>query len=112
MSFFAFRFSFMNGHSLAGLARQKSANNGHSITPIGAAEHLRFRGTDVTEYLAGSCGSLCLDVEGPDHVAPLLRFVGDELAEIGWRTLKDRCAQGGKSRLDLGISEGGIDFPC
>ena len=54
--------------------------------------------------------SLRLDVEGPDDVAPLLRFVGDELAEIGWRPLKDRCAQGGKSRLDLGISEGGIDF--
>ena len=29
--------------------------------------------------------SVCLDVEGPDDVAPLLGFVGDELAEIGGR---------------------------
>src|SRR5262249_41564802 len=43
-------------------------------------------------------------------IAPLLRFVGDKLAEVGRRTLKDRYAQGGKPRLDLGISEGGIDF--
>src|SRR6516165_3427535 len=30
--------------------------------------------------------SLRLDVEGPDDVAPLLRFVGDELAGVGGRT--------------------------
>src|SRR6266699_103415 len=29
--------------------------------------------------------SLRLDVEGPDDVAPLLRFVGDELAKVGGR---------------------------
>jgi hypothetical protein len=57
-----------------------------------------------------SLGLLRLDVGGPDHLGPLLGFVGDELAEVGRRTLKDRYAQGGKSRLDLGISEGGIDF--
>src|SRR5215469_895234 len=45
--------------------------------------------------------SVRLDVEGPDEFAPLLRVVGDEPAEVGRRTLKDRCAQGGKSRLDL-----------
>ena len=29
------------------------------------------------------CGSLRLDVGGPDDLAPLLGFVGDELAEVG-----------------------------
>ena len=29
--------------------------------------------------------SLRLDVGGPDHLAPFLGFVGDELAEIGGR---------------------------
>ena len=43
----------------------------------------RFRGTDVTEYFAGSRGSFRLDVGGPDHLAPLLGIVGDELAEVG-----------------------------
>jgi hypothetical protein len=54
--------------------------------------------------------SVRLDVEGPDPLGPLLGFLGDELAEVGRRTLKDRCAQVGKSCLDLGIGEGGIDF--
>src|SRR5262245_41029172 len=54
--------------------------------------------------------SLRFDVGSPDHLGPLLGIVGDELAEVGRRTLKDRYAQGGKLRLDLGISEGRIDF--
>src|SRR6516225_9244065 len=28
-------------------------------------------------------GSLCLDIEGPDDVAPLLGFVGNEFSECG-----------------------------
>src|SRR4029453_16431394 len=66
-----------------------------------------FAERNVMEYRP--C-SLRLDIGSPDHLGPLLGFVGDELAEIDRRTLKDRCSQGGKSRLDLGISEGGIDF--
>ena len=27
--------------------------------------------------------SVCLDVGGPDHLAPFLGFVGDELTEVG-----------------------------
>jgi hypothetical protein len=30
-------------------------------------------------------GSLRLDVEGPDEVTPLLRFVGDKLAKVSGR---------------------------
>ena len=34
--------------------------------------------------------SVCLDVGGPDHLAPLLGFFGDELSKIGRRAWKDR----------------------
>ena len=87
----------------------------------------RARGSKMSARREGPCGcppgfaerdlwniaqgrSLRFDVGSPDHLGPLLDVVGDELAEVGRRTLKDRRAQGGKSRLDLGISEGGIDF--
>src|SRR5215475_1960730 len=77
-----------------------------------ALDHLvaAIRRTERYGILDRVTASVCFDVRRPDHLAPLLGVVGDELAEVGGRTLKDRCAQGGKSRLDLGISEGGIDF--
>jgi hypothetical protein len=38
------------------------------------------------EYrLDSGSASVRPDVEGPDDVAPLLRLVSDELAEVGWR---------------------------
>src|SRR5215471_7049411 len=43
------------------------------------------RVTGVTEYRVGTAASVRLDVEGLDHLAPLLRFVGDEFPEIGRR---------------------------
>src|SRR5262245_21187062 len=70
-----------------------------------------IRRTDVMEYRPDSGSvSLRLDVEGPDDVAPLLRFVGDELAEVGGRSGQHGAAQIGEARLDLGIGECRIDF--
>src|SRR5262245_7583247 len=70
----------------------------------------RFAERDLWNIDSGSA-SLRLDVEGPDDVAPLLRFVGDELAEVGGRT-NERCAtQIGKLRLDFRVGERGIDLP-
>src|SRR5215475_3197979 len=54
--------------------------------------------------------SLRLDVEGPDDVAPLLRFVGDELAKVGGREREHGAAEGGKPRLDIGIGEASVDL--
>ena len=45
----------------------------------------RSRVTGITEYRVGTAASVRLDVEGLDHLAPLLRFVGDEFPEIGRR---------------------------
>src|SRR5215831_4839940 len=42
---------------------------------------------------------LRLDVGSPDHLAPLLGFVGDQLAELGRRPREHYAPQVGKSRL-------------
>ena len=42
-----------------------------------------FAERDVTEYLAGSRGSLRLDACELDHLAPLLGLFSDELCEVG-----------------------------
>src|SRR5262249_21563695 len=47
---------------------------------------------------------------GPDHLGPFLRFVGEELAELGWRERKRGATEIRKARLDFGISEGGSDL--
>src|SRR5260370_16091625 len=51
-----------------------------------------------------------LDVGCPDNFAPLLGFVGEKLAELGWCEGSRRAAQVGKARLDFGIGEGGGDL--
>src|SRR6516164_924323 len=55
--------------------------------------------------------SLRLDVGGPDHLAPLFGFVGDEFAEVRGRTWQRGAPQFGKPRLHLGVREGGVDLP-
>src|SRR5262245_30453474 len=73
-------------------------------------EAIRFAYRDVMEYWIGTAALIRLDVCRPNHLRPLFSVLYDELAEVGRRTLKDRYTQGGKSRLDLGISESSIDF--
>src|SRR5262249_40934436 len=71
----------------------------------------RFCGRDVMEYQPDSgSGSFRLDVEGPDDVAPLLSFVGDELAKVGGREHEHVATQVGKPRLDLRIGEASVDL--
>src|SRR5262245_46522166 len=50
------------------------------------------------------------DVEGPDDVAPLLRFVSDELGEVGARARKHSATKVGKARLHFDISEARVDL--
>ena len=52
----------------------------------------------------------CLDVVSPDHLAPLLGFVGDELSKISRRTRKHRTGEVSKPRLHLGVGEARIDL--
>src|SRR5262249_11112138 len=50
------------------------------------------------------------DIGRPDHFAPLLGLVGDELTEAAGRARKDAAAEVGKPRLDLGIGEASVDL--
>src|SRR5262249_1797997 len=52
-------------------------------------------------FRRGSCGSLRLDVGGPDHIAPFLGFFGDQLAELGRRSRQRRSAEVSETRLRL-----------
>ena len=52
-----------------------------------------IRRTGVTEYWIGTVASVCLDVGGPDHLAPLLSVVCEELAEVRRRTSQQRTAE-------------------
>jgi len=54
--------------------------------------------------------SLRLDVGVPDHLAPFLGLVGDELAKVGRREREHDATQVGKPRLDLGVGEASIDL--
>src|SRR6516164_4654948 len=58
----------------------------------------------------GRSASLRLDVEAPNEVAPLLRFVADELAEISRRKRERVATQIGKPRLVLWIGEASVDL--
>ena len=62
----------------------------HSINLF--TQRLRFRLTSVTEYLAGSRGSLRPDAGKLDHLGPLLGLVAKELAKIGGRARIHRTA--------------------
>src|SRR5262245_46468855 len=54
--------------------------------------------------------SVRLDVEGADHLAPLLGFVSDELCEVGGRERECVAAQVGKPRFELGIDKASVDL--
>src|SRR5262245_15406935 len=54
--------------------------------------------------------SVRLDVEGLDHLAPLLGFIGDELAEVGGRTRKHRAAEVSEMGLHFRVVESRVNF--
>jgi hypothetical protein len=56
-------------------------------------------------------GSFCLDTRELDHLAPLFRLIGNELAEVGRRAREYRATRSGKPRPQLWIGENRVDFP-
>src|SRR5262249_40207827 len=61
----------------------------------------RFSATGFMEYWMGTAASVRLDVGRPDHLAPFLGFVGDELAKVCGRDDKRRHTQNGEPRFYL-----------
>src|SRR5262245_59576156 len=59
---------------------------------------------------APSPTSVCLDAGQLDHLAPLLGFFGDELAEVGGRARNHCTAQIGEPCLKLGIGKASVDL--
>jgi hypothetical protein len=55
-------------------------------------------------------GSRWFDVGRPDHLGPLIGFVGDEFAEAGRRQRKHRATEVGDPRLQLRVGEARIDL--
>jgi hypothetical protein len=53
---------------------------------------------------------LRLDVGRPDHFAPFLGFVGDELAEIGGREREHVATEIGNPRLHIGVGKSSVDL--
>src|SRR5262249_31469054 len=53
--------------------------------------------------------SVHFDVEGADHLAPLLGFFSDELCEVGGRA-RQRLAEVSQTDLHLGVGEGRVDL--
>src|ERR1051326_6709447 len=60
-------------------------------------------------FAVGRASLFRLYICRPDYLAPLLGFVADELAEIGWRAGKYRAAECGNLRFDIRIGESFID---
>src|SRR5712691_11135277 len=60
---------------------------------------------------AGTLALIQLDIGRPDHFAPLLGFLSDELAEVGGRARKCRAAQIGKPHFRVRVGEYLVDLP-
>src|SRR5262249_58976680 len=114
-----------------GAARGKADNDAHRPRGIGLrprdGRNSRQRGSARGEMQELSAGkfhsallafrttagfpqSLRLDVRGPDHLAPLLGFVGDELAELDRRSRQRRAAEVSETGLHLRVAESRVDL--
>src|SRR5262245_42718245 len=71
------------------------------VTRTSSSNPCRFRRTAVMECGPSARTSLSLDVGRSDHLGPFLRFVRDELAEIGGRAGNQRAAELEQPRLEL-----------
>src|SRR5579864_3091081 len=74
------RFRFRTAKAPNG-SRRPSETGANANAPVDATE-VEFAERDLWNVLL-EAGSLRLDAGGPDHLTPLLGFVGDELAELG-----------------------------
>src|SRR5262249_12630174 len=96
------------GSSLSILTEPHDKLAAHSITPSAAIRGTKRYGKSFR--FSAETSSLRLDVGGPDHLAPFLGFLGDELAKVCGRDDKRRHTQNGEPRFYLGIGEARVDL--
>ena len=103
----------------AGPSRQsRGATSAVGLTPLLFLGKLRsgdeFGSDCILSHAVVSLGPrpalFRLDVARPDHLAPLLRFVGDKFAKIPWRPRDDGATKISKPCLHFGVGEGQVDF--
>src|SRR5262249_25550393 len=87
------------------IATERSAAKNYSSARPNARD---FAERDLWNIDSGSA-SVHLDVEGADHLAPLLDFVSDELCEVAGRA-RQRLAEVSQTDLHLGVGEGRVDL--
>src|SRR5262249_46777103 len=78
------------------------------LTELHGSASSVVRGTGFME--CGTPGLFGLDVGRPDHLAPFLGLLGDELAEISGAHRHRHGTEIGEPRLDLGIGKSSIDL--
>src|SRR5262249_22603958 len=78
-----------------------------SVEPTAKSRHSRNGCYGTVDRVTAS---VRLDVEGPDHLAPLLGFLGDHLAEVSGRTRKHRAAEVSEMGLHLRVVESRVNF--
>src|SRR5262249_7661597 len=78
-----------------------------SVEPTAKSRHSRNGCYGTLDRVTAS---VRLDVEGPDHLAPLLGFLGDHLAEVSGRTRKHRAAEVSEMGLHLRVVESRVNF--
>src|SRR5215470_9642198 len=69
-----------------------------------------IRLTGNMEHLSGITVLIRFDADGLHHLAPLLGFLGDQLAEVSGRTRKHRAAEVIEPRFHVGIGEASVDL--
>jgi hypothetical protein len=92
------RLAWQTGNHLNLLSNPLLTQSGHRPLP---AYHSRSGRYGISAQALALL--LRLDVGGADHLAPLLGFIGDQLAEIGWRECEHDSVHVGKPRFDLGV---------
>jgi hypothetical protein len=82
------------------------------VPPTGGSEPLGqidFAERELMEY-PRLPPSVRLDACEPHHLAPLLGFLGDQLAEVSGQTRKHRAAEVSEPRFHVGIGEASVDL--
>ena len=77
---------------------------------IGRCPALLFAYRELWNIWSQFPGSVRLGAGEPDHFAPLLGFLGEELSEFGRRDRQQRTAQIGEPRLQPGIGTARINL--
>src|SRR5262245_50079965 len=93
----------------AGPGSPDSGRNFKPMVPVATRDEPTFFAERSLWNIDGGSASLRLDVEGPDHLGPLLGFVGDQRTKVGGRARKRRAAEVSEPRFDRGIGQAGVD---